>query len=169
MGTFASELGPHVGKLTRQPRVYADANVPAGVIRYLRERLDWDVLAVVEHDELRRASDIKHYRLARQLRRSVISLDEDFLDSGRFPPNESPGVIVLSAPDERGLIRLLQTVDRAFFRDRKGRGNTAVEPPLIGQILHVHPDWAAARSPNDGRRRRRRQRRRSGPKGSRKP
>ena len=156
MGTLASELGPHVGKLSQQPRVYADANIPAGVIAHLRDRLNWDVLAVVEHDELRRASDSEHYRLARQLCRSVISLDEDFLDPRRFPPHESPGVVVLSAPDERGLVRLLHKVDRALFTKRGRRGHPAAEPPLIGRIIHVHPEWAAPQPRTTGRRRRRR-------------
>ena len=48
MGTLASELGPHVETLTSQPRIYADANVPAGVLRHMRRRLKWDVLAVIE-------------------------------------------------------------------------------------------------------------------------
>ena len=54
MRTLASELSLHVEKLTSQPRIYADANVPAGVILYMRRRLKWDVLAVVE-DDTRRA------------------------------------------------------------------------------------------------------------------
>ena len=68
MKTLASELGLHVEKLTSQPRIYADANVPAGVILYMRRRLKWDVLAVVEDDTLRRASDLEHYQAAARLR-----------------------------------------------------------------------------------------------------
>jgi len=51
MRTLASELSLHVEKLISQPRIYADANVPAGVILYMRRRLKWDVLAVVETGE----------------------------------------------------------------------------------------------------------------------
>ena len=67
MGTLSSELAPHVERLTARPRIYADANVPAGLIAYMRDHLQWDVLFVLEHDDLRRARDIEHYRLARQL------------------------------------------------------------------------------------------------------
>ena len=80
MRTLASELGQHVATLGTQPRIYADANVPAGVVLHMRRRLNWDVLSVVEDDRLRRARDVEHYEMARKLRRTLISLDDDFLD-----------------------------------------------------------------------------------------
>ena len=154
MRTLASELGPHVEQLTSQPRIYADANVPAGVVQFMRRRLEWDVLAVVEDEAIRRASDVQHYRAASMLRRTLISLDDDFLDDRQFPPATSGGVIILSAPDERGLVRLLTKVDRAFFKsDRGGRRSAAL--PLAGRKLQVHPAWSA---PVATRRRRRRPR-----------
>ena len=67
MGTLSSELGPLVEQVAGQPRVYADANVPRGVVGFMREKLEWDVFFVMEHEELRSARDIEHYRLARQL------------------------------------------------------------------------------------------------------
>ena len=72
--------------------------------------LHWDVLFVLEEDDLRRAPDVKHYRLAQQLRRTLVTLDRDYLDDRRFPPAESGGVLVDQAPDERQLSALL---DRA--------------------------------------------------------
>ena len=53
MGTLASELGPHAGRIAGQPRLYVDANVPAGLVTYMRTKLQWDVLFVIEHDECR--------------------------------------------------------------------------------------------------------------------
>ena len=47
-----------------EPRIYADANIPSGVVGYMRDKLRWDVLFVLEHTDLRRARDIEHYRLA---------------------------------------------------------------------------------------------------------
>ena len=64
MGTLFTELAPHAQRLSARPRIYADANVPAGLVAYMRLRLQWDVLFVVEEDTLRRAPDLKHYRLA---------------------------------------------------------------------------------------------------------
>ncbi len=98
MGTLASELGPHVQEHAPQPRIYADANLPAGIVSFMRNDLGWDVFFVLEHDDLRRARDTEHYRLARQLRRTLLSLDRDYFDHKRFPPAESGGVIVMSAP-----------------------------------------------------------------------
>ena len=116
MGTLSSELGPFVEQTARQPRVYADANVPLGSIGFMREKLGWDVFSVIEHDDLRRARDIEHFRLARQLGRTLVTLDRDYLDDRRFPPDEGAGVIVFSVPDERWLRRLLSQMDRELFR-----------------------------------------------------
>ena len=116
MGTLSSELGPFVEQAASQPRIYADANVPLGAIGFMREKLGWDVLSVIEHDDLRRARDIEHYRLARQLGRTLVTLDRDYLDDRRFPPDEGAGVIVFCVPDERWLRRLLTRMDRALFR-----------------------------------------------------
>jgi hypothetical protein len=129
MGTLASELAPHAARFA-DPRVYADANIPSGVVEYMRARLGWDVLFVLEHEDLRRARDIEHYRLARQLGRTLVTLDHDYEDDRSFPPGESGGLIVFSAPDERWLRRLLQRADREVFR---ADGATAL--PLEGRKL----------------------------------
>jgi uncharacterized protein DUF5615 len=132
LGTLASELGPLVHHVT-QPRVYADANIPNGVVGYMREKLGWDVLFVLEHDDLRRARDIEHYRLARQLARTLVTLDRDYLDDRGFPPDESAGVIVFCAPDERWLRRLLKRMDATLFRSEG-----ASSLPLEGRKVEWH-------------------------------
>jgi hypothetical protein len=134
MGTLASELGSHAERIAGQPRLYVDANVPAGLVAFMRTRLRWDVLFVIEHDDLRRARDGEHYRLAREWRRTLITLDRDYLDDRRFPPAESGGVIVLSAPGESGYFGLLQRVDADFFGGQS-------DLPLAGRKLHLHVDW----------------------------
>ena len=142
MGTLWSELAPIADERAEQPRVYADANVPAGVVAFMRTVLRWDVLFVVEHDDLRRARDIEHYRLARQLRRTLITMDRDYLDDRTFPPQETAGVVVLSAPDERGLRALLERVHHRFFHDP---ASTLVPTPLEGTKLQVFPEFGAGR------------------------
>jgi uncharacterized protein DUF5615 len=138
MGTLSTELAPHAQRLSPRPRIYADANVPAGLVAYMRTSLDWDVLSVIEEEDLRRAPDVKHYRLAQQLQRTLITMDRDYLDDRRFPPEESGGVLVIQAPDERQLIGLIKRVDRLLFNE----GDAARAPqPLIGQKLQVHTDW----------------------------
>ena len=121
MGTLSSELGPIVEASAEQPRIYADANVPSGVVGFMREKLKWDVLFVLEHDDLRRARDIEHFRLARQLGRTLVTLDRDYLDDRTFPPEEGAGVIVFSVPDERWLRKLLTRADRELFRAGDGK------------------------------------------------
>src|SRR5262245_32449121 len=109
--------------------------MPAPLVAFMRQSLHWDVLFVLEHDELRRARDDEHYRLAKQLRRTLITLDRDYLDDKRFPPDESGGVIVLMAPEERGYLNLLKRLDSEVFR---------AEVPLEGRKLHVHVDWSGS-------------------------
>ena len=121
MGTLSSELSPHLARVVEQPRIYADANIPTGIVAYMRARLRWDVLFVLEHEDLRRARDIEHYRLARQLGRTLVTLDRDYIDDRQFPPAEGAGVIVLWAPDEPRLRALLKKVDRTLFRAMQAR------------------------------------------------
>jgi hypothetical protein len=132
--TLASELGAHADRIAGQPRLYVDANIPAGLVEFMRTRLQWDVLFVIEHDELRRAPDCDHFRLAREWRRTLITLDRDYLDDRKFPPQESGGVIVLTAPEERGYIQLLKRLDTELLRGE--------QVPLEGRKLHVHVDWS---------------------------
>jgi predicted nuclease of predicted toxin-antitoxin system len=141
--TLASRLGAIIGGVTDAPRVYCDANLPAGLIRFMRERLRWDVFFVMEEDDLRRASDIEHFRMAAQLRRTLLTLDKDYLDDARFPPQDGSGVLVLSAPNQEQFERLLKEVDRVLFRvpaDKRSSADAA-RMPLLGRKLHVHTDW----------------------------
>jgi hypothetical protein len=142
MGTLASELGPHVERAATQPRIYVDANMPARLVAFMRDVLHWDVLFVIEHDDLRRARDGEHYRLARQLRRTLITLDRDYLDDRKFPLDESGGVIVLMAPEEPGYVKLLRRLDVEIFRAAAAPAGRADGVPLEGRKLHVHVDWS---------------------------
>jgi len=139
MGTLSSELAPHAEKLTAHPRIYVDANVPAGLVAHMRFRLHWDVLFVLEHDDLRRAADVKHYRLAHQLRRTLVTMDRDYLDDRQFPLAESGGVLVIHAPDERQLSSLLDRIDRQLFHLEDSE--QPVTAPLTGRKLQVNTDW----------------------------
>lgn len=133
MGTLSSELTQVIVDAAPGPRVYADANIPSGVVEFMRQVLAWDVFFVLEHDDVRRASDVFHYRLARQLGRTLVTLDRDYVDDRRFPPGDSAGVIVFSAPDERWLRKLMRQVDRRIFRV-----SGAPALPLEGRKLQWH-------------------------------
>ena len=149
MDTLASRLGGIIEGLTDAPRVYCDANLPAGLVRFMRERLRWDVFFVMEEDDLRRASDLEHFRMAAQLRRTLLTLDKDYLDDARFPPSEGSGLIVLSAPHQEQFERLLKHVDRVLFRPAADtlKIGDATRMPLLGRKLHVHSDWQGELEP----------------------
>src|SRR3954470_17505214 len=142
MGTLSTGMIPYLGGIAGQPRIYADANLPLGIVEFMRIRLQWDVFFVMEHEELRRARDIEHYRLARQLARTLVTQDRDYEDDTAFPPAEGAGVIVFVAPDERRLCELMALADRQLFR------SDGMPPlPLEGRKLrwHVGPELHAAR------------------------
>jgi len=139
MGTLSSELGGHAARLTARPRIYADANVPAGLVDYMRTRLEWDVLFVLEEHDLRRAADVRHYQLARQLRRTLVTMDRDYLDDRLFPPSQSGGVLVIQAPDTQHLEHLLDRLDRQLFHD--ATSPDPISQPLLGAKLEAYNDW----------------------------
>jgi hypothetical protein len=139
MGTLPSELAPHAGRLSPHPRIYADANVPAGIVAYMRGRLRWDVLFVLEEDDLRRAPDLHHHHLSHQLLRTLVTRYRDYLDDRRFPMTQSGGVLVIHAPDERQLSSLLDRVDLLLFRPDDSDDPVAL--PLAGRKLQVNSDW----------------------------
>ena len=141
MGTLSSELAPHAERLTARPRIYADANMPAGIVAHMRTRLGWDVLFVLEQDDLRRAPDTKHYQLAEQLRRTLVTMDRDYLDDRRFPPAEGGGVLVVNAPDEAQLANLLDRVHRILFQGPAAGANNTETLPLAGKKLQLNSDW----------------------------
>ncbi len=139
MGTLSEELGPVAERLVARPRIYADANVPSGIVAHMRERLRWDVLFVLEEADLRRAPDLKHYQLAHQLRRTLVTLDRDYLDDRRFPLDCCGGVLVVQAPDERQLSTLLDRIDRSIFHPDDA--DEAVALPLAGRKLQLNTEW----------------------------
>jgi hypothetical protein len=136
---LSEELGPVVERLVARPRIYADANVPAGIVAHMRVRLRWDVLFVLEEADLRRAPDVKHYQLAAQLRRTLVTLDRDYLDDRRFPLDCCGGVLVVHAPDERQLSGLLDRIDRSIFHPDDS--DDAVALPLAGRKLQLNTEW----------------------------
>ena len=142
MESLASGLRHVAARLAAAPRVYADANLPWGAVAFMRQVLRWDVLFVVEDADLRRAPDRVHFRRALDLGRTLVTLDHDFSDAGRFPPGEGPGVIICTAPDETALKRLLQHVDRAILRAAPD-----AELPLRGRTLEVTVDLLRSSAP----------------------
>jgi hypothetical protein len=145
MRTLASQLATQVGRASVAPRVYADANLPAPLVAFMRRTLGWDVFFVMEDPDLRRAPDIRHYQLAREMHRTLVTQDYDYLDDRRFPPDLSGGVIVLSAPDAQRLQELVVRIDARLLRP--DHPDSLLDPaasfdlPLAGRKLHTHSDW----------------------------
>ena len=113
--------------------------MPSGVVGYMREKLGWDVLFVIEHDDLRRARDIEHYRLARQLGRTLVTLDRDYLDDRQFPPEEGAGVIVFCAPDERLAAAAARARWIANCSARRRRGALPLERRKVEWHIDAEP------------------------------
>jgi predicted nuclease of predicted toxin-antitoxin system len=142
MRTLSGELGAWIDSRSPAPRVYADANIPATLVSRMRHDLRWDVFFVMEEPDLRRAPDTEHFRLARQMHRTLVTFDRDYFDDVRFPPAQSSGVVVISAPDERQLTQVLRRVDR-MLRGPADAPHVAL--PLEGRKVHAQPEVAQPR------------------------
>jgi hypothetical protein len=70
-----------------------------------------------------------------------VTLDRDYLDDRRFPPERTAGVLVLSAPDERALAKLLTRLARALFSSDPEPTRPGGLLPLEGRKLHASSDW----------------------------
>jgi hypothetical protein len=79
------------------------------------------------------------------MRRTLVSLDHDYLDDRTFPPAQTAGILVLSAPDERHLARLLTRIDRLLFR-----APAVLALPLDRRKLDANVDWAGDPGPARG-------------------
>ncbi|HEX5068919.1 MAG TPA: DUF5615 family PIN-like protein, partial [Vicinamibacterales bacterium] len=84
--------------------------------------------------DLRRASDREHFQRALEFDRTLITLDRDFADRRRFPPDIGPGVVICSAPDEAALLRLMRRIDKELLRK-----HDAGLMPLRGRTVHLAP------------------------------
>lgn len=50
MAAFASDPGVHAGRMSGQQRVYVDANMPAGLVGFMRTDPSWDALRTLHVD-----------------------------------------------------------------------------------------------------------------------
>ena len=84
----------------------------------------------------------KHYQLAQQLRRTLVTIDRDYLDDRRFPPDEGGGVLVIHAPDERqlSLAARAHRPHRCFIPTTRRPGRAAARRP---QAAGATPTGAA--------------------------
>jgi len=84
-----------------------------------------------------------------------VSLDRNYVDDRRFPPDESGGVVVLSAPGERAFRKLLRQLhEMVFGYESSANGGTVERPlPLLGLKLEVDPGWRESETGGLGRKR----------------
>lgn len=77
-----------------------------------------DVRTVAE-ESMAGASDRRLYDLCRAEQRSLVTLDLDFADVLRFPPLQSPGIVVLRVPRNPS-IELLEDLVGYFLTEARG-------------------------------------------------
>ena len=86
--------GTSLGACVRRARARTGpASTPMLICRpawstFMRQRLHWNVLYALEHDDLRRAPTAS-FRPRATLQRTLITLDRDYLDDRRYPPDRS--------------------------------------------------------------------------------
>jgi len=121
VGILSEELAPHAERLVPQPRIYADAKCRPASSRHMRLRCTGRALRARGAD-LRRAPDVKHYRLAQKLRRTLVTMDLRLSGRSPFPPGSSGGVLIIQAAREAQLSGALRPRrSRAVSGRRRGR------------------------------------------------
>ena len=95
-----------------------DENVPIDAADLLRQA--GHECETVHTESLSGASDERLITVCRGEQRVLITLDLDFSDLRRYPPAESPGIIVLrpAEPDAERVLRLLARTLPPHLHDR---------------------------------------------------
>jgi predicted nuclease of predicted toxin-antitoxin system len=104
-----------------------DENVDARLAARLRDA-GHDALTVREQD-LHGTDDIDLYQLCISENRMLVTLDLDFSNILRYPPENTPGLIVLRGPDDLfATVRILmETLIEALSRENPSRQLWIVE------------------------------------------
>lgn len=69
----------------------------------------------VYQEQLQGAIDQKIYQVCQKEQRCLVTLDLDFANVIRFPPDQTPGIVVMRMPKNPGMMTLKQLV-RQFLR-----------------------------------------------------
>ncbi|HEV8725933.1 MAG TPA: DUF5615 family PIN-like protein [Candidatus Binatia bacterium] len=77
-----------------------DENIDARLAEVLRDADAGHDAVTVREQELHGSDDTDLYRLCISEERALITLDFDFSNVLRYPPDNTPGLIVLRGPDD---------------------------------------------------------------------
>jgi predicted nuclease of predicted toxin-antitoxin system len=106
-------------------RLYADNDIEREIIDQLR-RSGMDVLWISEDPQLRRQQDDRfHYQKAKQLKRYLLTRDNDFWDDRKHSLVASPGVLIVPAT-ETDVAKLLHIVFRKLIDDANPLGEALI-------------------------------------------
>ena len=97
-------------------RFLLDANMPRSAAMLL-ERSGHDAVHVRD-TALKHATDERIAEFARTRQRVIVTRDLDFADVRRYPPEDSPGYLVLRVPESRVASQIVELLQR--FLDVRG-------------------------------------------------
>jgi len=80
-------------------KFYADENVDADFIQFLRVKHKINITTAVEMGFSGRG-DSFHFQEAKRQKRFLLTCDKDFLNHKEFPFNQMLGVVILDIPQE---------------------------------------------------------------------
>lgn len=112
-------------------RAKIDENMPVDAVRLLGEA-GWDT-STVHEEHLVGAADQRVIDACQREDRVLFSLDLDFGDIRRYPPEAYPGIVVLRPvePDRETVLALLATALPAFAHEPIRQRLWIVEPNRI--------------------------------------
>lgn len=112
-------------------RLKLDENIDARLAGLLQAS-GHDALTVREQN-LHGTDDIDLYRICRSESRTLVTLDLDFSNVLRYPPENTPGIIVLRGPDDlfRTVRILVETLVNALINENPSQHLWIVE---VGRV-----------------------------------
>ena len=118
--------------------IYADNDIEKEVVEHLKKS-DMNVFWVAEDLKLKKEEDTFHYKKAKELKRYLLTYDNDFWSDNHYLLKDSPGVIILSLGDIN-LIKYLPVLLRKLINDC----NPLCEPLyLAGFKIKLSPEGIA--------------------------
>jgi predicted nuclease of predicted toxin-antitoxin system len=120
-------------------KIKVDENIGSAGVGLLRDR-GHDVLTVRDQG-LAGATDNEIFRVCVNEGRTLVTLDRDFGQATRFPPEQSAGIVVLELGG-RASLRLLHDRLRDFLA-------VATERPVHGELWIVEPGRVRVRLRKD--------------------
>ncbi|MBE0478248.1 DUF5615 family PIN-like protein [Candidatus Aerophobetes bacterium] len=118
----------------RKNKFYVDEDIPCEVVKYIRDKLHWDIIYVCEEKDLQGKEDLYHHRKARDEKRILLTRDKDYLDPCRFPFHKSAGIIIIEEKNTDKMIYILSVLSPLLQKTLKEKSHPLCFIKIIASV-----------------------------------